>query len=147
MKKTILLCGLLALSLANAEDAAISVRDLDTKVKLIGLLGRPLGEIVEIECRGIPEPADNKTKLPYWKNSVTVVAIQGKPVDEPFIVPFVSFTTGEVGLPKPGVSKKFFGYETGEYSGYPKDLFEYVPPMAGVEFAFRTTFVALKESE
>ncbi len=129
-----------------AED--IKADDIGEKITLVGRLGKPLGKIVEIECRGIPEPPrGRRTKHPYWKDSVEVTMVNGTRLKKPITIRFGSFVVGDVPIPKPGKSIRVVGYETGSFTGVPHEAFEHVPSIATIGYGFTTSFVALKEKK
>ncbi len=145
MKILPVLCAVLVSQAIYAAEGTISVQDLGSKIDVIGLLGKPLGEIVEIECKGIPGPEGKTSKIPYWRDSVLVFSINGEAVKEPFIIGFAEFSTGTVSIPKPGESKKIVGYETGQFSGIPRGTFDHIPLVPGTNFGFNTSFIALQK--
>jgi len=127
------------------SDETVTARGLQTNVKLIGFLGKPLGELTEITCRGISKPKGRTTKIEWWKDSVEVIAVDGKSVSKPIVIRFSEYQTGTVEIPEPGKVRQFVGYESGRFSGTPNGTFKHVPAVASVGYGFSTYFVALKE--
>lgn len=108
----VLLTGIL-----SANEKSISVAEIN-QVKISGDLGSPLHTICEIEAVVIFMPAGSKGLGPY----LTPTKVNGK---KP--VTFGSFRIPEgliKGDPVKGTSYHFWGYETVESIGYPREAFD-----------------------
>jgi len=116
--------------------------------EVIGKLGPPLGEMVNIEGvvgEELPAPgAPAKFKFPVLR----VEKVNGDALRSPVTLPFEWSFPGSGKEPGPGVKFHCRGYETGRYFGRPKEAYDLLgseSPMAPHHFVCR--FVVCKRIE
>jgi hypothetical protein len=135
MKRFSLLVALLVSAAAMTSFAqapqtiGIPAANLNGQIRIIGLLGKPLGEKVTIAGKF------KSIKLP---NPLEVAMIDGKPLDKPVVVDVQGAKI------KPGVNYTLIGYETGGYTSTPEWAAD--DPPAGI-YEFSTWFVVVKVVE
>jgi len=172
------LCFLLAGSqLHSAEPVqedrkSISVNELND-LKIIGKLGIPLGQAVEMEAVIISGMSTNR-KQNEGIYLLKVKSVAGKPLKVPVLMPFRgqfesaepfprnAFELRKQKFPKEaeGISDellkrlekdfvdtqvKCLGYESGCFGGVPNGLSEGYPVWAGTSFGFQSELVVLKK--
>jgi len=111
--------------------------------KVIGSLGRPLGEVVTIE--GIAADGDyTRRKAETDEILLRVQAVNGNSLKREAIFNFHPFEGTELKKPSAGMRFRYVGYETGGFSGVPEAAFAYVPRVATSGYYFSTSFVILR---
>src|SRR5258708_5073756 len=104
-----------------------------SRAKVIGELGRPLGEIVTIE--GIAsDAADTRKKSDMGAVLLRIRTVNGKPLKSEIVLHFLPFQDAPINAPSAGAEFKYIGYETGEYDGVPEKAFNYVPRAATTNY-------------
>ncbi len=111
---------------------------------MIGSLGRPLGEVVSIE--GIAADEDyTRRKADAGEILLRVLAVNGKSLKREVVLNFHPYEGAEMKNPSAGMRFKYFGYETGGFSGIPEAAFVYVPRVPTSGHYFTTSFVILRD--
>lgn|GEM_PF-1009992 len=118
----------------------IHVADLQRR-KIIGWLGRPLGEIVLIEGV-VAKPSLSKEHS--GATLLNVHSVNGHKLRKTPVFQFDPWLA-ELKKPKTGERFRYTGYETGGFRGMPARAFEFVPPVATTGFHFETSFVILRD--
>ncbi|RYD17616.1 MAG: hypothetical protein EOP88_25625 [Verrucomicrobiaceae bacterium] len=116
----------------------ISVEQLE-KTGIVGRLGLPLGELTGMEGEIVAEESTG-VKSDEGLLLLKVTSVSGKLQPHPQLFRFTS--PGEE-KPSVGTRLKFRGYETGGFTGLPKNWPEDVPRHAGVGFHFESRIVIL----
>lgn len=97
--------------------------------KVIGSLGRPLGEVVTIV--GIVADGDyTRRKADAGETLLRVQTVNGRSLKSEAIFHFRPFEGADIKKPAAGTRFKYTGYETGGFSGIPDKAFDYVPRVA-----------------
>jgi len=128
--------------LSAADTAKVRWTDLGTRVRVIGSLGVPLGQIVKINGTVVPDEC-RKRKADLGKTLIEVSQVNGSPLPKKTVVE-AAFLVAKQDLPSPGSPITCIGYETGGYHGVPPGTFDHVPPMTAEGFHFAVRFVILK---
>jgi hypothetical protein len=110
-----------------------------------GILGVPLGTVVEVRGKIIENQAKSKRFAgdPYV---LSIVEINGKQLRRDFSSSNLKVPRYKRGF-QVGDSFHLFAYETGGFTGIPNDEFKYVESYAGQKFHFETDLVVLKVNE
>lgn len=114
------------------------------KSKVVGSLGRPLGEVVTIEGIAADE-SYTRRKADTGDTLLRVQAVNGKSLKREVIFPFHPYEGTQMKRPPAGMRFKYVGYETGGFSGTPEAAFVYVPRAATTGYYFTTSFVILRD--
>ena len=146
----ILLTAVTAWSVAAAQRQSarsnikpIHVSQLN-RSKVIGSLGRPLGEVVTIEGIAADENYTRR-KADTGEILLRVQAVNGKSLKREAILNFHPYEGTEMKRPSAGMRFKYVGYETGGFSGIPEAAFVYVPRAPTSGYYFTTSFVILRD--
>lgn len=126
------------LSAQETPSKIISVGQLE-KVGIVGRLGLPLGEVTGLEGE-IVAGESTGAKSDEGLLLIKVTSVSGKLQPHPQLFRFTS--PGEE-KPPLGTSLKFRAYETGAFTGLPKNWPGDVPLQAGAAFHFESRIVIL----
>ena len=142
----VLICvALLAIGGGSAPttqpQSPISLKDVYAR-GIEGRLGMRLGTIAEISGDVVPNTSKAKADddEPFF---LKITAVDGKPLAEPVLYPFIKQNSGINVAPKIGDKFRFVGFETGRFDGSPDGELKYVPAYATTGFGFHTRFVVL----
>ena len=146
---TTVLAVFIAITLAplltgNGAVSEINYSDIAGRIKIIGTLNRPIGEIVTVQGV-ITDGTDTGKKGDAGKVLLKVQRINGRKVRKRVNLPIKIFHWTAINTPKVNEQKKYIGYETGEMSGIPARAFEYMPRVTTENFHFSTYFQICKE--
>jgi hypothetical protein len=122
----------------------INYSDIGGRVKIIGILNKPIGEIVTLEG-AIIDGTYTRKKGDSDKVLLMVHSINGKKIQKVVNLPIRIFKWSDINMPKVNDYKKYIGYETGEMSGIPQKAFNYMPQATTEGFHFSTYFQICKE--
>ena len=112
--------------------------------KVIGSLGRPLGEVVTIE--GIVADGDyTRRNADAGETLLRVQTVNGRVLKREAVFHFRPFEGADMKKPTAGMKFKYVGYETGGFSGMPDKAFDYVPRVATDGYYFSTSLVILRD--
>lgn len=126
------------IDLNGEENKMITINDLN-KLKVIGKLGKSLGELITIEGQVIAEDRKTSSKLHWGKLMVKIDKINNENI-KPVILEMRYRPSME--KDKWPIGKiHCLGYESGEFSGNPKEVYY----LTGSPFCFRTHFIALQD--
>lgn len=127
---------------ASGQATSITISELN-KLQVIGWLGQPLGKIVTIEGV-VTDDYYRKMKVDAGQTLLRVQAVDGKKLPGEQIVTVLS---AGVEKPKVGSKFKYIGYETGGFTGVPREAFRYMQPVvATTGYYFTTDFVVVREA-
>lgn len=132
------------LTAGNRTINEINYSDIAGRVKIIGTLNRPIGEIVTVQGF-IIDGTDTGKKGDVGKILLKVQWINGRKVQKGVNLPIKIFHWSAIHTPKVNEHKKYIGYETGEMSGIPIRAFDYMPRVTTEDFHFSTYFQICKE--
>ena len=132
------LVGLVGCGSPRAIDISPSVKSdtLGKSVSVIGPLGQPLGKVILIEGKLVPQ----NERLDYWsanmaKNLFAVEKVDGKPLSRPFWIELV--LPNSMGQLK-GEYAKYEGYQTGGFVNVPDEavaaFYDFPPQSNGWHF-------------
>ncbi len=142
----ILLMCIESAAVSGDEVQRISYTRLNDSVKIVGSLGRFLGEIITVEGI-IIDGSRRRIKSETGKTLLKVITVNGKKLGEPVIIPFSIFTWTDVKMPKVNDPFKFIGYESGEMAGIPQKAFQYMPQVATTDYHFFVYFQVCGEAD
>ncbi|MBI1347910.1 hypothetical protein GC163_16670 [bacterium] len=142
---TVFVIGIATFSVSGFEErpeAPISLEELSRR-GVQGRLGLRLGTIAEIAGTIVPNPSTFKGQS-QQNYLIRVETIDGAELKSPVLFNPESVTAPE-SLPVPTIGSTFqmIAYETGRYSGAPRDLFKYVPPAQTYGHSFHTNIVVV----
>jgi hypothetical protein len=132
------------LTAGNRMINKIIYSDIAGRVKIIGTLNKPIGEIVTVEGV-IIDGTDTREKGDAGKVLLKVQWINGKKLQKGVNLPVKIFQWSAIHTPKVNEHKKYIGYETGAMSGIPRRAFNYMPQVTTEDFHFSTYFQICKE--
>jgi hypothetical protein len=143
--------SLISLHTRAGEPSTISVEDIRSgKIVITGLLGKPLGTIVHVKCRGFgPAPGEEQSKDPLWTQQVEVLQVDDVKLDKPVRIYWDSISWAAQKIPRAGETIRVIGYEVGGFKGIPHRAADYIeswqdsPMEPGVYF--HLSFIALKK--
>ena len=115
--------------------------DNTVKNGIIGVLGRPLGTIIEIE--GQLDPGEG-AKADMDKILFRVQKLDGEELDRTIVLPVETFSWMSVASPGEGEIVKYLGYETGGMSGIPEEAFAHMPYVTTTAYHFSLYFQIIK---
>ena len=124
-------------------ETSVNYTDLGVNVPVIGVLGRPLGEIAEVQGEVI-DSSETGYKDDSGKILFRVKMINGVSLDKDKVVALRFFPWSGIEEPKPGDKKVFIGYESGEFTGIPPKAFDYIPAVTTTMYHFDTYFQVCK---
>lgn len=123
--------------LADQREPPISFEELASR-GVQGRLGLPLGTIVEISGTNIANTLKDKSSS-SWPYLLRIETINGNVLREPVLFfPVDLDRSKQAASPRIGDRFRWIAYETGQYSGVPDKLFNYVPAYADKGFGFET---------
>lgn len=128
---------------ARRQRGAISASSLNSE-KVIGSLGRSLGEVVTVEGL-VADENYTRRKAESGELLLRVQAVNGKMLRREVLFPFSSFPSANIRNPPAGTKFKYTGYETGGFTGIPEKAFNYVPRVSTTGYSFSTSFVVLRD--
>jgi hypothetical protein len=140
----IIIASIPLLTAGNRMINKIIYSDIAGRVKIIGTLNKPIGEIVTVEGV-IIDGTDTKKKSDADKVLLKVQWINGRRLQKGVNLPVKIFQWGAINTPRVNEHKKYIGYETGEMSGIPRRAFNYMPQVTAEDFHFSTYFQICKE--
>lgn len=139
---TILACA----PIARGGDVTVNASDLGTKVKIIGPLGKPLGEMITIECKTLPPNEQPRGKDSAGRFFVKVTAVDGVALKKPVVIEVRVFPFS----PKPkrdGMDLEITGYQDGSFQGIPPAALNGVsPPPQTQSWHFAVYFQDMNEN-
>lgn len=117
--------------------------DQEEGVVLKPRLGAGFGKMVEIEGRIVTD-RDTRRRAHLGKKLIEVEWVGEKRLEKPVVLLVSMFAFAKVELPKRGTVVRFRGYETGGFSGIPKDAFKDLPAVATTNYHFKSWFQITK---
>ncbi len=123
-------------SLAAAEER-------ENAVTIAPRLGAGFGEIIEIEGK-IVDDTDTRLRSHMGKRLIEVHFVDGQELKEPLVIELHVFSFKAIEIPDRGTPVRFRGYETGGFTGIPKEAFEDIPLVATTNHHFKSRFQVTK---
>lgn len=139
----ILLVCACCFSHADAEET-LEYDHVNSQVKIIGSLGKPLGTLMKIEGEVLAY-GEVLRKEDQGRAVLRVETIDGRKLSPPIAITFSTFPWTGISEPRPGSSCTYIGFETGCMVGVPHDSWKYVPAVTTPSFHFHVSFVALSQ--
>ncbi|MGI9242165.1 MAG: hypothetical protein ACR2RV_15305 [Verrucomicrobiales bacterium] len=146
MKTFLMPLILSALALATS----LADEDGSKSVTVTSKLGQGFGKMIEIEGRLVETRERN---IGNYKESIKVHWVNNKKIDPPVLISVSMLSLiGEGALPEEGDWIRIRGFESGGFSGFPKDAKQSLVKAAfsrspRMEFRFRTYFAARSAQE
>ncbi|MDD3626683.1 MAG: hypothetical protein PHV06_05130 [bacterium] len=145
--KTILIIlsvlGILIISGSKQMETNINYSEIGSTIYVIGQLGKPLGEIAEIQGEVI-DSSETGYKNDMGKILFKVQMINGQKLTKDITITLRFFSWSGIEEPKPGDKKVYIGYESGEFTGIPPKAFDYIPAVTTTMYHFETHFQVCK---
>ena len=115
----------------------------NTEIKIHPRLGHNFGDIIEIEGT-INTGEDTRMKADQGKVLLFIKKVNGKNTIRPMIIELRTFSFAGTVLPKRHTIVKLRGYETGSFTGIPKEAFKDIPSVSTTTHYFKSIFQVTK---
>lgn len=138
----LVLAALLVTCTTHAD--TISYAQLNQRTKILGSLGRPLGQLIRIEGVAVAD-SHRRAKADVGKTLLQVETVDGKKLNKAVIVVMHSFAFAPIEKPDPGKRFEYAGYETGGMTGIPAEAFQLMPVATTTAYHFEVYFQACKD--
>lgn len=143
MKPLSISCAVLLASIGflegqESKEKPVPVEQLDTN-GVVGRLGLRLGQVFQMEGE-IVSGDETGAKADQGILLLKITSVAGKSQDRQLLFPFSPPAGARIGV---GTKLKFQGYETGGFTGLPKNPPPESPSVAGPAFHFESRIVIL----
>lgn len=125
---------------------SILYSDLHYKTSITGSLGEPLGKIITVRAAVVPED-EKRSRVESGVPMIKVSSVNGKKLKTSVTIRYETFAWNTPDTLDEGKSYKLIGYETGSMTGIPDQAFDYMLPVATVDFHFDVFFQIVKVEE
>src|SRR5262249_7278654 len=115
----------------------ISASDIGKKYVVIGPLGKPLGQLMNVEAEAVSYPRKGDSHL------LRILSIDGKNLSEPVEMPF-AFLRANIERLDVGHRCKLRIFQDGGFVGYSNELLREIGPAQTSGYHFRTKAVVIK---
>ena len=120
------------------------IADEDKKpIELSPRLGSGFGKLIEIEGK-IVNDRDTRLRAHLEKKLLEVDRVGERRLANPIVMELSVFSFTEIKIPVRGTRVRFRGYETGGFTGIPREAFEDIGLVATTNYHFQSRFQITK---